>query len=188
MLALIQQTAERHGLDPMKFLAQLKAESGLNPAAVSPKGAVGVAQFMPGTAKAFGIDPRDPAQAIPAAGQFMRQNLDRFEGSYPSALAAYNWGPGNVSRVGGNQSLMPAETRAYVAKIEGGGGGSAPPAAPPGGTLAPGGALAMLPWPNPGMQPPAPAPRQLYDPATAGLADLLTGMGRKTTGLNKVDV
>jgi len=104
---------------PMNLLAaQLYAESGFNPFAQSPAGAQGIAQFMPGTAEAYGLDdPFDAEQAIQAQARLMRDLLDRFGGRPALALAAYNAGPGAVERYGG---IPPyAETRAYVAKILG---------------------------------------------------------------------
>lgn len=80
----------------------------------SPSGAIGVAQFMPGTARDFGIDPTDPDQSIAAAGRYMAQLYTRF-GTWEQALAAYNWGMGNVSRKG--LGAAPAETRNYFTQI-----------------------------------------------------------------------
>lgn len=77
-------------------------------------GAMGIAQFMPDTAADMGIDPLDPAQAIDAAGRYLRQCYRMF-GDWTRALAAYNWGMGNVQRKGlGN---APAETVAYYTDI-----------------------------------------------------------------------
>jgi hypothetical protein len=103
---------------PMTLLAaQLYVESGFNPFARSPAGAEGIAQFMPGTARAIGLrNPFDPEQAIDAQARLMRQLLDRFR-TVALALAAYNAGPGAVAAHGG---IPPyAETRAYVARILG---------------------------------------------------------------------
>jgi len=98
--------------------AQLYAESGFNPFARSGAGAEGVAQFMPGTARAYGLaDPFDPDRAIDAQAHLMSDLLRRFGGRIALALAAYNAGPGAVERSGG---IPPyAETRAYVAGILG---------------------------------------------------------------------
>ena len=75
--------------------AQMQAESGGNPNAVSRKGAQGIMQFMPDTAKQYGIDPLDPIQSIDGAGRMMREMLDQ-TGNLRGAVAAYNWGIGNV--------------------------------------------------------------------------------------------
>src|ERR687895_2225684 len=115
---------------PMNLLAaQLYAESGFNPFARSPAGAQGIAQFMPGTAQAYGLaDPFDPVAAIDAQANLMSELLERFGGKPALALAAYNAGPGAVEQYGG---IPPyAETRAYAAKILGllGGAGELPSA------------------------------------------------------------
>lgn len=117
LIELAKQAAARHGLNPSLFLRQLGAESGqgLNPSAVSPAGAVGVGQLMPGTARMLGVkDPRDPAQNIEGSATYMSQLLKQF-GDYPRALAAYNWGPGNMAQKG--LAAAPRETQNYLAKI-----------------------------------------------------------------------
>ena len=113
---------------PMDLLAaQLYAESGFNPFARSGAGAEGIAQFTPGTARAYGLaDPYDADRAILAQAHLMSDLLRRFGGRVALALAAYNAGAGAVERAGG---LPPfAETRAYVARILGllGGAGDLP--------------------------------------------------------------
>lgn len=80
----------------------------------SPVGALGIAQFMPATARELGIDPLNPAQAIPAAAQYLAR-LFRMFGNWSEALAAYNWGMGNVQRRG--LDAAPSETRAYYREI-----------------------------------------------------------------------
>jgi hypothetical protein len=115
--------ARRYGLDPEIFVRQMMQESGLNPDAVSPKGAVGIAQIMPDTARdpGFGIepisDPRDPEEALRFGAEYMRAMLDRY-GDYGLALAAYNAGPGAVDKAGGIPAFQ--ETQNYVATILGG--------------------------------------------------------------------
>lgn len=103
---------------PVELLAaQLQAESGFNPNARSPAGALGIAQFMPATARAYGLaDPFDAAAAIDAQGHLMSDLLRRF-GRAELALAAYNAGAGAIERFGGVPPY--AETRAYVAHILG---------------------------------------------------------------------
>ncbi len=104
---------------PMDLLAaQLYAESNFNPFAESPGGAQGIAQFMPGTAHAYGLaDPFDAEKAIDAQARLMSDMLKQFDGNVSLALAGYNAGAGAVERYGG---IPPyAETRAYVAKILG---------------------------------------------------------------------
>jgi Transglycosylase SLT domain/D-alanyl-D-alanine carboxypeptidase/Putative Flp pilus-assembly TadE/G-like len=113
----IVRAAMRWNVGAALLSAQIYAESNFNPFAQSPAGAQGIAQFMPGTAQALGLeDPFDPERAIDAQAHLMRDLLRRF-GSVPLALAAYNAGPAAVESHGG---IPPyPETRAYVAKILG---------------------------------------------------------------------
>jgi Transglycosylase SLT domain/D-alanyl-D-alanine carboxypeptidase len=113
----IAHAAQRWNVGAALLAAQLYAESGFNPFARSPAGALGIAQFMPGTARSYGLsDPFDPAAAIGAQAHLMHDLLRRFA-SVPLALAAYNAGPGAVAAC----MCVPAipETRAYVARILG---------------------------------------------------------------------
>jgi hypothetical protein len=115
--APLAAAAQRWNVSAALLAAQLYAESGFNPFAVSPAGAQGIAQFMPGTARALGLaNPFDARQAIDAQGHLMRDLLRQF-GSVPLALAAYNAGPGAVSGCG----CVPPypETQAYVTRILG---------------------------------------------------------------------
>jgi soluble lytic murein transglycosylase-like protein len=119
---LIQKAAAEHNIEPDLLTRLLKQESNFNPNALSSAGAMGVAQFMPGTAKRFGIDPTIPEQAIPAAAKYVATNRELFGGNTGLALAGYNWGEGNVRKwmkAGANPNQMPAETRDFVAKITG---------------------------------------------------------------------
>jgi soluble lytic murein transglycosylase-like protein len=111
----IARAASRWNLSASLIAAQLYAESNFDPHAVSPAGARGIAQFMPGTARAYGLrDPFDVTAAIQAQGRLMRDLLRRF-GTVPLALAAYNAGAGAVAGCG---CIPPyAETRAYVARV-----------------------------------------------------------------------
>ncbi len=115
---------------PVDLLAaQLYAESGFNPFAQSGAGAEGIAQFMPGTARAYGLgDPYDPVAAIDAQAHLMSDLLGQFGGRAALALAAYNAGAGAVARYGGVPPYP--ETRSYVARILGllGGAGDLPSA------------------------------------------------------------
>jgi hypothetical protein len=113
----IARASLKHNV-PMNLLAaQLYAESNFNPFARSPAGAQGIAQFMPGTARAYGLrNPFDAEAAIDAQARMMSDLLRRF-GTASLALAAYNAGPGAVARYGGIPPF--AETRAYVARILG---------------------------------------------------------------------
>ena len=114
---LLTRAAQRWNVSATLLAAQLYAESNFNPFATSHAGAQGIAQFMPGTARALGLDdPFDPEQAIDAQAHLMRDLLRRFA-SVPLALAAYNAGPGAV----GECMCIPPypETRGYVARILG---------------------------------------------------------------------
>jgi hypothetical protein len=117
--SLITEAAAKHGLDAKLFRRQLYQESKFDPNAVSPKGAIGLAQFMPGTAAQYGVDPKDPAQSIMGAARYMFDLKKQFNGDQNLALAAYNWGPGNVTKMLQGQGVMPEETRQYLARING---------------------------------------------------------------------
>ena len=109
------RSGSRWNVSPGLLAAQLMAESGFNPRAVSPAGALGIAQFMPATAGSYGLrDPFDPIASIDAQARLMSDLLQRFH-SVPLALAAYNAGAGAVAACG----CVPPypETRAYVARI-----------------------------------------------------------------------
>jgi hypothetical protein len=124
----IRSASQRWNVAAALLAAQLYAESNFNPFAVSGAGAQGIAQFMPATAHGMGLaNPFDPEQAIDAQAHFMRDLIRQF-GSVPLALAAYNAGPGAVSRCG----CVPPnlETQAYVARILGLMGGAGQPLAP----------------------------------------------------------
>jgi len=111
--ATISRAAQRWNVSGALLAAQLYAESNFNPFANSGQ-ALGIAQFTPDTARAYGFDPRDAEASIDGQAHLMRDLLRRF-GSVPLALAAYNAGPANVEPCG---CIPPfSETRAYVAKI-----------------------------------------------------------------------
>jgi len=114
--SLAVDAARRHGLDPDLVVAVAAVESGFRPTAVSPKGAQGVMQLMPGTARDLGVsDPLDPAANVDAGTRYLRDLLARFDGDLSKALAAYNAGPGAVAR---HQGVPPyRETRDYVKKV-----------------------------------------------------------------------
>ena len=113
----LREAAQRWNVSATLLAAQLYAESNFNPFAVSEAGARGIAQFMPSTARAYGLDdPFNPTSAINAQARLMRDLLRQF-GSVPLALAAYNAGPAPVQRCG---CVPPyAETQGYVARILG---------------------------------------------------------------------
>lgn len=109
--------ADRYGLDPKLLGKIMGTESAGDPNAISPKGAQGLMQLMPGTAKELGVDPSDPFQNIEGGARYFKQQRDRF-GSDELGLAAYNAGPGNVQKYGGVPPFK--ETQDYIAKIMGG--------------------------------------------------------------------
>ncbi len=115
-LAVLEQAARIHRLDPSLLKAVAWQESRGRMAAVSSKGARGVMQLMPATALELGVDSRSLTGNIHGGALYLRRQIDRF-GSVPLALAAYNAGPGAVLRFGGIPPYR--ETRDYVSKIMG---------------------------------------------------------------------
>lgn len=114
---LVSATAQRNSLDPRLLHALIAVESGYNPEAVSPKGAVGLMQLMPGTARRYGIqDPRDPLQNLQAGARYLSDLLRMFDNDVSLALAAYNAGEQAVIRHGRRIPPYP-ETTAYVPKV-----------------------------------------------------------------------
>lgn len=114
LLELTGYYAEGFGLDERLVQAVVMVESGFCPTAVSPKGAVGLGQLMPGTAAELGVNPWDPAQNLWGTAKYLREQYDTF-GSWPLALAAYNAGPGSVVEYGGVPPFT--ETQNYVRRV-----------------------------------------------------------------------
>ena len=111
---LFTSAGAKYGVDPSLLAAVANQESSFNSQAVSPAGAQGLMQFMPSTAAGLGINPLDPTSAVDGAARYL-SSLQKQFGSTSLALAAYNAGPGAVSRYGG---IPPyAETQAYVRKV-----------------------------------------------------------------------
>lgn len=115
--AKVAELARRFDLSPALIEALVWQESRWRHAAVSPKGARGLGQLMPGTARELGVDADDPFANLEGAARYLRAQLDRFDGDVERALAAYNAGPGRVERANGIPAI--AETRNYVAAIMG---------------------------------------------------------------------
>lgn len=119
--ALAKAAAEKYGVPYELVLKVIQAESSFNPNARSSAGAMGLMQLMPGTARDLGVqNPFDPAQNIDGGVRYLGQMLKRYNGDTTRALAAYNWGPGNVPRTGKfSIANAPKETQNYVRKITG---------------------------------------------------------------------
>ncbi len=119
--ALIREAAARYEHDPNLLKAMVQVESGFDAQAVSPRGAIGLMQVMPATARDLGIaqpsrELFEPARNVDAGARLLRRLMDSFDGRPDLALAAYNAGPGAVAR-SGNQVPPYPETRAYVEKV-----------------------------------------------------------------------
>lgn len=130
----IRDEASRQGLDPNLAEAMMTQESSGNASAVSPKGAQGLTQLMPATARDLGVDPTDPQQNIRGGVSYLKQQVDRF--GTARGLAAYNAGPGRVARTA-DMSELPSETQNYVSsvlsraqRLAAGGGAPAPEYSP----------------------------------------------------------
>jgi soluble lytic murein transglycosylase-like protein len=113
--AAIQRAASMTGMDPNVLRAVAYKESSYNPTATNPSGAQGLFQFMPKTAQSLGVNPFDINSAAAGAATYLRNLRNQFGGNMQQALAAYNWGPGNLAKYGMN--ALPSETQDYVQKI-----------------------------------------------------------------------
>ena len=177
--------AREEGVPAWLFLRLIRQESGFNPRAHSPVGAIGLTQLMPETARRLGVNPHDPEQNLRGGARYLRQMLVRFRGHIPSALASYNAGPvaveayqrGESRRVGhkvinAGRRVLPLppyrETRQYVAAIL-----STPPGYQPGSQ--PGGMLL------PSLPPPM-APTVAAAPRRAGRIYIESADGRSPAG------
>jgi soluble lytic murein transglycosylase-like protein len=113
---LADAAADKYGIPRKLVRLVMQEESGFQPQAVSPKGAVGLMQLMPETAQSLGADPADPVQNVDAGARYLRDLLQKYDGLLWHALAAYNAGPAAVDKFHG---IPPyAETILYVKKID----------------------------------------------------------------------
>ena len=115
-LQVARDAARRYGVPEDLFLRLVQQESGWNTGALSPKGAIGLAQLMPGTASVLGVDASDPTENLDGGARYLRQQYDTF-GTWQLALAAYNAGPGAVQQYSGIPPYV--ETQNYVLAIWG---------------------------------------------------------------------
>lgn len=109
---IISQAAEAFGIDPALVRSVIMVESNFKPNSTSPKGAMGLMQLMPATARELGVqNAYDPVENIWAGTRYLKMLVDRYGGNINMALAAYNWGMGNLEK---RPAQMPAETRSYI--------------------------------------------------------------------------
>jgi soluble lytic murein transglycosylase-like protein len=112
---IIEKAARKYEVDPDLIRSVIKAESNFNRQATSPKGAMGLMQLMPETARDLGVkNAYDPEENIMAGTSYLKTLLDRYNGKVELALAAYNWGMGNVEK---NHNRLPAETLSYIDSV-----------------------------------------------------------------------
>ena len=113
---IVEAAAQHYGMEPSLLKAVIQAESAGDPLAVSPAGARGLMQLMPDTAAELGVrDSFDPAQNIMAGTRYLRRLLDRYRGDVKLALAAYNWGMGNLEN---QPEALPKETKYFIARVQ----------------------------------------------------------------------
>lgn len=113
--AIINRAAKANGMDPALLAAVIKTESNGNPNAKSKAGALGLMQLMPDTAEELGVNPLNPEENINAGSLYLEKLIKRYKGNLKMALAAYNWGAGNVEKYG--MGALPDETRSFIDRV-----------------------------------------------------------------------
>jgi hypothetical protein len=112
---IIDSASERYGIDADLIKAVIKAESDFDTKATSDRGAMGLMQLMPETAEDLGVkNPYNPVENVMGGTRYLKMLLDRYGGDTKVALAAYNWGMGNVER---HPDRLPEETKSYIARV-----------------------------------------------------------------------
>lgn len=112
---IIADLSTKYGVDEKLVRSVISVESAWRHDAVSPKGAMGLMQLMPGTARMLGVDPKDPAQNVEGGVKYLSQLSEKYGGDLEKTLAAYNAGPGRVDSYGGIPPFK--ETEAYVRRV-----------------------------------------------------------------------
>lgn len=112
---VIAHASRKYDVEPELIRAVIRAESDFDVYSTSHKGAMGLMQLMPKTARDLGVkNPYDPVENIMGGTRYLKGLLERYDGDVSIALAAYNWGPGNLER---NQGRLPRETRTYISRV-----------------------------------------------------------------------
>ena len=112
---IIKHASNIYGIDPELITSVIKAESDFDTGATSSKGAMGLMQLMPATARELGVkNCYDPLENIMAGTRYLKSLLNRYDGNIELTLAAYNWGMGNVEK---HPDRLPQETRTYIARV-----------------------------------------------------------------------
>jgi soluble lytic murein transglycosylase-like protein len=112
---IINQAAQKYDVDANLIRSIIKTESNFNPSATSPRGAMGLMQLMPETARELGVkNAYDPQENVMGGARYLKMLLSRYDGQVDLALAAYNWGMGNLEK---KPDRLPAETLGYIEKV-----------------------------------------------------------------------